>query len=188
MESDDGGAFGTTTSNEIIAAIVARRRFFAAYEGTLSERRCGLKVRSDRKDWQRHVCRQGLRSFRRMYRLDICSFNRLLEMTRSELETNEKTKAINSCGSAVCPEVRLAMKLRYLAGGSVWDIQSNFEVSTTEFYRSVWSVVEWVRLTDECGIRMKPEPSKRKACRHEFGSSGMCGSCLLYTSPSPRDA
>lgn len=37
-------------------------------------------------------------------------------MIRDELETTGKDKAINSCESAVCLEVRLEMKLRYLEG------------------------------------------------------------------------
>ena len=50
--------------------------------------------------------------------------------------------AIISSGSEVCAEVRLAMALRFLAGGILWDIRSNFGVSVTELYRSLSRVVD----------------------------------------------
>ena len=49
---------------------------------------------------------------------------------------------IRSAGSEVCAQLRLAMGLRYLAGGQVWDIQSNFLISVSEFYRSLWKSID----------------------------------------------
>lgn len=58
-------------------------------------------------------------------------------------------------------EVSLGMTLRYLAVAVVWDIRSNFGVSTSEFFRSVWRVIDALNeefpleldLTDTDGLR-----------------------------------
>ena len=130
----------------LLAAIGARRRFAAAASVILheeSERIDVAKRKSAlRKDWQGHVAREGHDVFRRMYRMDLYTFNDLLERIRFKIETEDVEMAIKSSGSPVCAEIRLAMTLRYLAGGTVWDIRSNFGVSKTEMYRSVWCVID----------------------------------------------
>lgn len=50
--------------------------------------------------------------------------------------------ATRSAGSAVCPEIIMAMTLGYLAGSAVWGIQSIFNLSTGKFYSSVWRFVD----------------------------------------------
>ena len=77
--------------------------------------------------------------------MDLPTLLNLLEMIQPTITTVVR-QAVRSAGSAVCAEVRLAMALRYLAGGSVWDIKSNFEVSPAEFYRSLWCGVDVVLL------------------------------------------
>lgn len=98
-----------------------------------------------------------------MYRVDIGSFNHLVDKLRSKLVTKYIDSAVNSCGSDVRGEVRLSMALQYLAGGSVWDIQSNFIVSMEEFYRLVWRTIDAINghfkveldITDNDELRMR---------------------------------
>lgn len=75
------------------------------------------------------------------------SFRILLEHIRSSIETEDTEMASRSAGSEVSPEVRLAMTLRFLAGGIVHDIHQGFGVSRAEFYRSVWRVVDAINNT-----------------------------------------
>ena len=86
-----------------------------------------------RKDWDEHVECEGPRQFRRMYRLSIEAFHDLLSKIQHRISTDNVERAERSAGSAVCPEIRLALTLRYLAGGSVWDFRSNYGVSICEF-------------------------------------------------------
>ena len=77
--------------------------------------------------------------------MDLPTLLNLLEVIQPRITTVVR-QAVRSAGSAVCAEVRLAMALRYLAGGSVWDINSNFKVRPAEFYQSLWSGVDVVLL------------------------------------------
>lgn len=74
--------------------------------------------------------------------LDLCSFKNLLRIIMPKSYTLYKFKTKNSAGSEVFVDILLGLALRYMAGGSVWDIQSNYEISVKEFYRSVWRVLE----------------------------------------------
>ena len=44
----------------------------------------------------------------------------------------------------ISPEVRLAIALRFLAGGQIIDLRVCYHVSKSECYRSVWCVVDGV--------------------------------------------
>lgn len=130
----------------VFAGAAARRRFLASSAVVVQEGSCknvGRKRKTAlRKEWGEHVSREGPEVFRRMYRMPIFYFNELLGRIRFKFETADVEMARRSSGSEVCAEVRLALTLRYLAGGTVWDIRSNFGVSKTEFYRSVWTVID----------------------------------------------
>ena len=132
-----------------IVAVVKRRRLMCAGAVAIfleaeekHSREISPRKKPTRRNWQEHVTKVGPTIFRKMYRLNIENFNRLLGYIRDEISTGNVEMARRSSGSEVCPEARLAMTLRYLAGGSVWDIRLIFDVSTEEFYRSVWRVVD----------------------------------------------
>ena len=40
------------------------------------------------------------------------------------------------------PEVRLAMTLRYLAGGQIIDLRLIYHVSKSECYKSIWRCID----------------------------------------------
>jgi len=57
--------------------------------------------------------------------------------------------ARRSSGSEVCAEVRLAMTLRYLAGGSMWwDIRLIFNISVNEFLKVVFPIDDEEKLIE----------------------------------------
>ena len=137
----------------VLAAIIKRRRVAVSVWAIVTCEDAsvlgptGPRLRkADRKSWHDHVRVVG-RTFRRMYRMDEHYFNVLLEMIRDKIETDDVAMAERSSGSAVCAEFRLALTLRYLAGGIVWDIRLNYDVSSAEFYRSVWRVVDAINNT-----------------------------------------
>mmetsp|Transcript_5064 Transcript_5064/g.6216 ORF Transcript_5064/g.6216 Transcript_5064/m.6216 type:complete len:431 (-) Transcript_5064:79-1371(-) len=134
----------------VIIAVVKRRRLMCAAalaicleEEENHSRESSPRTIPTRKNWLEHVAQVGRRVFKKMYRLDLENFNRLLGYIRDEITTENVEMARRSSGSEVCAEVRLAMTLRYLAGGSMWwDIRLIFNISVNEFYSSVWRVVE----------------------------------------------
>ena len=58
------------------------------------------------------------KSFTRTFRMDSDAFDKLCGELRPSLQKNEEMAARSTKGGVLCPEVRLAICLRYLAGGS----------------------------------------------------------------------
>ena len=66
--------------------------------------------------------------FKRYFRMDRASFQSLLETISPRITRNE-AKALNSSGSPIHPSIKLAIALRFLAGGSYLDFAFGFDVS-----------------------------------------------------------
>ena len=66
----------------------------------------------------------------------------LLHILRADLVvSNEKQARFAKWGQLVMPEVKLAMALRFLAGGSPLDLKLIYHVSRSFVYDSIWLVV-----------------------------------------------
>jgi hypothetical protein len=72
--------------------------------------------------------------FRRMFRLDRATFDSHVILLKNHMRPLNEQKAINSSGSAISVKTRLAVSLRWLAGGSYLDICFAFAISYTSFY------------------------------------------------------
>jgi hypothetical protein len=79
--------------------------------------------------------------FKRMFRLDRPTFSWLLNLIRPKIQGCEK-QACCSSGSPVFPEIKLALALRFLAGGSYLDLAFAFDVSYKHVMDYVWEVFE----------------------------------------------
>lgn len=153
----------------------------------------GPKEWATRKDWRNHLRVEGPRKFRRMYRMEVEQFEELFNLVRPALETQDVVQAERSSGSEVCAEVRLAITLRYLAGGSYLDVCSNFGVSNAEFYRSVWRCVDAINDTfpidfpidDEEELTRLEEGWARKSRRQTLRGvvGAIDGRCIWQTNP-----
>ena len=77
------------------------------------------------------------------FRMDRVAFDTLLQKVctvMGDTTTSNVAQAIRSSGSAVAIETRLAIALRWLAGGSYWDISGLFGVSAGVFFHLVCSL------------------------------------------------
>lgn len=72
-----------------------------------------------------------------MYCLTIYNFKDLFRGIENYITTDNEEMAVRSSGFPECAEIRLGMTLRYLAGGQIRDIRSNFGANASEFY---WSI------------------------------------------------
>ena len=82
--------------------------------------------------------------FKRQYRMSRASFNALLELLKPLITKNEEM-ARRSSGSGICPKARLALTLRWLAGGSYLDIAKAYGVDQANFfhkYGPLWDTME----------------------------------------------
>jgi hypothetical protein len=134
-------------SHRNLFAIVKRRRLVVAMAALAGVEAAaqrsgpqGPKRKKERFDFYAYVEETSPLIFRRMYRMEYKGFLDLLELLRERITTKDTDQADRNCG-AITPEVRLAMSLRFLAGGQVHDIMMAFHVySYTGFYDSVWMV------------------------------------------------
>jgi hypothetical protein len=134
-------------SHRNLFAIVQRRRFLVAMAARAGVEEAaprsgpqGRKRKKGRFDFFKYVDETSPQIFRRMYRMEYKGFLELLDLLRDRITTVDTDQADRNCG-AITPEVRLAMTLRFLAGGQVHDIMMAFRVySFTGFYGSVWKV------------------------------------------------
>ena len=125
------------------AAITARRRVvsFVLPDLMVDGRGPQGKKRMSEEDpfsWEAHLQRLDEEEFKRRYRLDFDSFNVLLERLRPELELTGKAALQakrGNFGVVISPEVKLAIALRYLAGGDVLDLKLIYKVSRSYVYK-----------------------------------------------------
>jgi hypothetical protein len=101
------------------------------------DRMYGLKVMAELSE----------REFQRMFRLNRSSFAKLLVLIGPKLERNVK-QAIRSSKSAILPVTKLAVSLRWLAGGSYLDIARLFGVDCYNFFNDHYVLWETLRAID----------------------------------------
>ena len=131
----------------LVAATVHRRRFAAVLGLGGGQGPQGKKHKSQGGEfsWDLHVLRLTEAEFKLRYRLDFDSFMELLSLLRKDLEPkSEKMARLAKGGELIVPEVRLAVALRFLAGGSPLDLKLIYKIEKMEVYRCVWRVVDAV--------------------------------------------
>lgn len=83
-------------------------------------------------------------NFQRMFRMDRSTFHEICEKLHPFLTRNE-LKARNSSGSVITTETRLAVTLRWLAGGCYLDLCFAWGISKASFYSDrgvLWPTIE----------------------------------------------
>ncbi|KAJ1449405.1 hypothetical protein M885DRAFT_500590 [Pelagophyceae sp. CCMP2097] len=131
----------TTTVRKIA---MQRRRIVAAhiFADSRAPRRSWKNRWSQRLDWPEHVRSFTMAEFRTTYRVSHTLFCKILDDIRPMLETLDERQARNSSAGPIDAEVRLAVALRWLAGGNVNDVHRLHHISKSEMYKSLWRVVD----------------------------------------------
>ena len=71
--------------------------------------------------------------------------------------------------------VRLAIALRFFAGGDIYDIAPLYGVSRTDAFRSVWMVVEAVHRTQELKLVFPEDHGQQRHLAREFAARSQAG-------------
>ena len=79
--------------------------------------------------------------FKRMFRLDRATFNEVLSLIEEKLSSDNK-QAQRSSKFPITPKLKLAIALRFLAGGIYLDIAFSFDISEKHVLAYVWEVCE----------------------------------------------
>ena len=136
---------------ELLCAVVARRRFLAAALAAIGAASMGGQGPQGPKavpvwqsfSWPAHVARLTHSEFKLRYRLDIKSFNKLADMLRKDLMVKDEHHArINKWGELIAVETKLAIGLRFVAGGDPLDLKLIYDVDKSYIYRCVWRMVD----------------------------------------------
>ena len=90
----------------------------------------------DREYGVKHMDQLSNREFRRSFRMTRVSFNKLLDLIKDQISSDEK-QAKNSSGSAISAATKLGATIRFLAGGSYIDIAGLYGLDPNNFFNSV---------------------------------------------------
>ena len=118
--------------------------------------------------WDTYVQNKTEREFQQMFRLDIDGFYEVLEETRHHYETKNLAQAWRKGAWPVSAEARLAMTLRWLAGGSHLDIKDVFLVSTAEFSATKLKVIN--AINDAYPVEFPASHEKQREIARKFAN------------------
>ena len=94
-------------------------------------------------DWEQHISRMSEADFKLRYRLSFDSFNKLLEQLQPKLDVANVRQAVNCrSGMPIPVEARLAVALRYFAGGDPKDLMLIYDMSKCQVMRCIWCAVD----------------------------------------------
>jgi hypothetical protein len=102
------------------------------------------------------------KDFTRMFRMDRDDFGELMLLVKDKIDVlpRGRINAINSSGSFIEPRTKLAVALRWLAGGSVHDIAFAFGVSKKSFYTPngvLWKTIEAINSSFTISMHLSNE-------------------------------
>jgi hypothetical protein len=124
-----------------------------------------------------------LSTFKRMFRVDRYTFEEILEKISPFLDEKNDQKAINSSGSPVTNKTRLAVTLRWLAGGSYVDLCFAWGVGVSTFYGErgiIWPTIEAIDLAFEMGLPLHDvEKLEELSMGFSEHSGGILDGCVL---------
>jgi hypothetical protein len=121
--------------------------------------------------------------FKRMFRVDRASFDEVLERIEPYIKCRNEVKAINSSGAPIVLKTRLAVTLRWLAGGSYLDLCFAWGVGTSTFYHPdgvLWPTLEAIAAAFEIGLPVD-DPLKLEELARGFDehSCGILKGCVI---------
>ena len=127
--------------------------------------------------WDAHLLLLTEEEFKRRYRLDFDSFNELLEKIRPALELSRKEELQSKRGNfgiVVSAEVKLAICLRYLAGGDVLDLKLIYHVGRTYVYDCVYLCIDAINRALVINFPID-DPEKLQQMEAEFRAASRGG-------------
>lgn len=109
--------------------------------------------------------------FRRAYRMTYDVFSCLVWKLQPVLDqVNYQYCLVNG---AVTPSVRVACAIRYLAGGSVYDVAPLFGLSVAAVYKYVWEVIDAINSLAELAIIYPSSHAKQQQIANGFAAKSM---------------
>ena len=159
---------------ELVCAALARRRRAAAIAASGSAV-SGQGPQGSKPEphwagfvWEDHVGRLTESEFKLRYRLAVDAFYDLADILREDLSVLDEAKArATKWGQLIAVETKLAIGLRFLAGGHPLDLKLIYDVDRSYVYTCVWMVVDAVNERIKVEFPLK-DPQKLARLEAEF--------------------
>ena len=124
--------------------------------------------------------------FQKMFRVDRATFNELSELIDPTVKRNE-LKAIQSSGSCIPTETRLAVTLRWLAGGIYLDLCFAWGISISSFFSDrgvLWPTIEALDEILKLGFPLHNIPALEEISEgFNLHSNGIMNGCFFSLLP-----
>lgn len=121
--------------------------------------------------------------FKRMFRVDRCTFDEVLGRIAPHMRCRNEAKAENSSGAPIVLKTRLAVTLRWLAGASYLDLCFAWGVATSTFYHAdgvLWPTIAAIDAAFELGFPVgDAQKLEELADGFDKHSSGILKGCVL---------
>lgn len=124
--------------------------------------------------WRDHEHRLTDPRFKLRYRVTRESFHKLHADLKAHIETKNLTQAKRTrLGGAVDSRVRLAVALRYLAGGAICDLALIYHISETQCRSSLWRVIDAIHAHSDFDINADwvNDPDALRELEHDFAEA-----------------
>ena len=122
-------------------------------------------------------------TFKRMFRLDRKTFDEVLHLIEPIMVERDAKKAINSSGSQISAKTRLAVTLRFLAGGSHIDLCFAWGIGYSTFYSDrgvLWPTIEALDAAFDMGLPLDDINRLEELSKVFFDhSGGIFDGCVL---------
>jgi hypothetical protein len=113
--------------------------------------------------------------FRRMYRMSQESFWKLVDILSPRMPGGKKRKRGKTVNGSIPGKSRVAMALRYFAGGSRYDIAQAHGVASPEVLKSVWIVVDAVNHTPRFDMEYPSSHALQQKIASDFQKKSKVG-------------
>ena len=137
-----------------------------------ADREFGLRQMTEMSDYE----------FQRHFRMTRRGFNELLGLVAIDITVNEDM-ASRSSGSSVSATTRIAVTLRWLAGGSYLDIARLYGISELNFFNQkhgiLWKTIAAIDRRLQLGFSVDPEKLERTALEFSNYSHGRMTHCVM---------
>ena len=192
LDNDDNSMYSSDES-VLVQVLVIEHCRTVAIKKVVAARRTRQNAKHRR---QKHIRRKrvpvesvylqlGAEGFRRAYRMSYGSFRVLTDWLTpgivASLRHATTGQAIAPNTSRTAPNgvigasVRLACALRYLAGGSVYDIATTFCIAIRSVYTSIWAVIDAISNYEPMDFSFPSSHDKQKAIALGFKEVSTAG-------------
>ena len=150
--------------------------FFLQLAALASEKPRGPPIRRQRLVWsefKRQRVEDG--SFRRMFRVTDHQFDQLVSILKPFLQVDEGQAGRSTDAGSISVQLRVALTLRFLAGGSYLDLFHLFGIGISTFYQCKDQVIAAINKAPELKLQLPTTESECQALAHGFEAASAYG-------------